>query len=261
MPEAATQRSGLTLVPHHMSQPGVFTHPFMYWVGMDTDPRTTPEALAEFNRFYSTTHVHEVIAAHPGFVSVSRYELLDPDPRGGAHAGPRWLAVYEMQDEQAAKQYIKDNARPWLHRKQYSPWPPARRKAKTVWRMLWRQVSTTGSSAQPPESIFLVGMNVPPDTDAAALAEFNTFYTETHVPEVVKAGGYSRGTRFELYRDFAHPAPGCPRFCAIYEADVDATTERETRRQNRAPLSSGPPAWENHDTIWRLVYRLIPPPD
>ena len=59
----------------------------MYWVGMDTDPKTTPEALAEFNHFYSTTHVHEVIAAHPGFVSVSRYELLDPDPRGGEHHG------------------------------------------------------------------------------------------------------------------------------------------------------------------------------
>jgi hypothetical protein len=124
----------------------VFANPFMYWVGMDTDPRTTPEALAEFNHFYSTTHVHEVIAAHPGFVRVSRYELLDPDPRGGEHRGPRWLAVYEIQDEASALQYIKDNARPWLHRQRYSPWPAARKKAKTVWRMLWRQLSVTGST-------------------------------------------------------------------------------------------------------------------
>jgi hypothetical protein len=243
-----------------MTQPGVLTQPFMYWVGMDTDPRTTPEALAEFNQFYSTTHVHEVLAAHPGFVRVSRYELLDPDPRGGEHSGPRWLAVYEMTDESAAEQYIKDNERPWLHRKRYSPWPAARRKAKTVWRMLWQQVSTTGSSSAPPASIFMVGMNVPADTDASGLAEFNTFYTRTHVPEVMAGGGYARGTRFELYREFAHPAPGCPRFCAIYEADAAATDGRETRRTSRAPLSSGPPAWENHDTIWRLVYRLIPPP-
>src|SRR4030088_1989024 len=85
------------------TQPEVFAHPFMYWVGMDTDPRTSPEALADFNRFYSTTHVGEVLAAHPGFVSVSRYELLDPDPRGDMHSGPRWLAVYEMTDEAAAQ--------------------------------------------------------------------------------------------------------------------------------------------------------------
>src|SRR6266851_4071124 len=131
------------------------SYPFTYWVGMDTDPRTTPEALAEFNRFYSTTHVGEVLAAHPGFVQASRYELLDPDPRGGVHCGPRWLAMYEMTDEAAALQYIKDNERPWLHRRRYSPWPAARRRAKTPWRMLWRQISATGTTDQPPESIFM----------------------------------------------------------------------------------------------------------
>jgi hypothetical protein len=233
----------------------------MYWVGMDTDPRTSPEALAEFNHFYSTTHVHEVIAAHPGFVSVSRYELLDPDPRGGAHTGPRWLAVYEMEDEAAAQHYLKDNERPWLHRKQYSPWPSARKRAKTTWRMMWQQIATRGSAERPPESIFLVGMNVPADTDAQGLAEFNAFYTETHVPEVMAYGGYERASRCELYREFAHPAPGCPRFCAIYEADAEATETREARRAARGSLSSGPPAWEAHDTLWRLVYRFIPPPD
>jgi hypothetical protein len=243
-----------------MTDERVFTHPFMYWVGMDTDPRTTPEALAEFNDFYSTTHVHEVMAAHPGFVRVSRYELLEPDPRGGEHRGPRWLAVYEMSDEAAAEQYLKDNERPWLHRRKYSPWPVARKRAKSVWRMIWRQISATGSADQAPASIFLAGMNVPADTDATGLAAFNAFYTETHVPEVMAYGGYARGTRFEVYREFAHPAPGCPRFCAIYEADTAATDEREVRRAAHGPLASGPSVWEQRDTVWRLVYRLIPPP-
>ena len=241
-------------------QAGVFANPFMYWVGMETDPRTSPQALADFNEFYSTTHVREVLAAHAGFVRATRYELLDADARGGEHAGPRWLAVYEMTDESAAQQYIKDNERPWLHRKQYSPWPAARKRAKTVWRLIWRQMSVTGSTDQPPDSIFMVGMNVPADTDARGLDEFNTFYTGTHVPEVMAYGGYARATRFERYREFAHPAPGCPQFCAIYEADAAATEEREKRRNERATLSSGPPTWEKHDTLWRLVYRRIPPP-
>jgi hypothetical protein len=239
-------------------QPPAFAYPFMYWVGMDTDPRTTPEALAEFNHFYSTTHAGEVLAAHRGFVRASRYELVEPDPRGGIHSGPRWLAVYEMADEAAAEQYIKDNARPWLHRRKYSPWPPARKRAKTVWRMLWRQISTTGSTDQAPDSIFMVGMNVLADADANDLAEFNAFYTDTHVPEVMARGGYSRGTRLELYREFAHPAPGCPRFCAIYASDkADAAASSEARN---TPLSAGPPVWEQHDTLWRLVYRRIPAP-
>jgi hypothetical protein len=127
--------------------------------------------------------------------------------------------------------------------------------------MLWRQISTTGSTDQAPESILVVGMNVPADTDASGLAEFNAFYTETHVPEVMAAGGYTRSTRFELYRGFAPPAPGCPRFCAIYESDAAATAARDTPNATRGTLPSGPPAWEKRDTIWRLVYRRIPPPE
>jgi hypothetical protein len=194
----------------------VFARPFLYWVGMDTDPRTTPDALAEFNRFYSTTHVGEVIAAHPGFVDVSRYELVDPD---GGLRGPRWLAVYGMADEAAAERYVKDNARPWLHRQKYSPWPAARKKAKTVWRMLWRQVSDAISTDEPTESIVIVGTNEPAVAATKVLASF------------------------ELYREFAHPAPGCPRYCTIYDAAID------------------PPVAGSADPIWQLVYRHIAPPE
>jgi hypothetical protein len=129
--------------------------------------------------------------------------------------------------------------------------------------MIWRQVSSSGTASQPPYSIFMVGMNVPPDTDEAGLAAFNAFYSTIHVPEVMERGGYARGTRFELYRPFRHPQPGCPRFCAIYEADEAATQAHEQRRNTPTsqpggrPLSSGPPTWEKHDTLWRLVYRRV----
>ena len=53
-----------------------FSSPFMYWVGMNTAPDTDATALAEFSRFYSKTHLPEVVASNPGFVRGSRYELL-----------------------------------------------------------------------------------------------------------------------------------------------------------------------------------------
>jgi hypothetical protein len=135
---------------------------------------------------------------------VSRYELAEQDPRGGDHHGPRWLAMYHIQDEAAAEQYVKDNARPWLHRRTYSPWPPARRKAKTLWRMIWhvrRGVEASGDSLE------LVGTAVAPGPDAPGL---------------------------ELYRSFAHPEPGCPRFCILQE---DAAVQDEA--------------------VWRLRYQRI----
>ncbi|MBV9323752.1 MAG: hypothetical protein JO352_08210 [Chloroflexi bacterium] len=234
-----------------------FSQPFMYWVGMDLDPAISAAEKDELSTFYSRVHVPEVVAANPGFVGGSRYELLDPDPRGGVHAGPRWLAVYELEDEAAATTYAQRNEAPADNRPKYSEWPASRKYLNTVWRLQWRHLATCGTARQLPDSIFMVGMNVPADTDAAGLAEFNTFYTNTHVPEVIEYGGYSRGTRFELHRAFAHPEPGSPRFCAIYEADASATEHRNERRSNRAPLSSGPPIWEKHDTIWRLVYKRL----
>ena len=124
--------------------------------------------------------------------------------------------------------------------------------------MIWRQISVTGSADRAPESIFIVGMNVPAGSDARDLEEFNTFYTGTHVPEVMAYGGYARATRCELFRGFVHPPPGAPQFCAIYEADAEATEARATRRAARPQLSPGPPVWTQHDTLWRLVYRRIP---
>jgi hypothetical protein len=224
---------------------------------MDLDPAISAAEKSELSDFYSRVHVPEVVAANTGFVGGTRYELLDPDPRGGVHAGPRWLAVYELENEAAATAYARRDEGPVDSRPQYSTWPDSRKHLSIVWRMQWQQLATCGSASELPESIFLVGMNVPPDTNAAGLAEFNTFYTHTHVPEVMAYGGYARGTRFELYRAFAHPGPGCPRFCAVYEADVPATEHRNERRANRAPLTSGPPIWEQHDTIWRLVYRRL----
>ena len=194
----------------------VLTYPFTYWVGMNTDPRTSPEALSEFNRFYSTTHVGEVIAAHPGFVDACRYELVDSD---APDAGPRWLAIYGMADEAAAVRYLRDNERPWLHRRKYSPWPPARKRAKTVWRMLWRSSESSGSLSGPAQFASLVGMNEPPSL-AAPPAD-------------------ARVTCLELYRPFAPPEPDAPRYCVIHESD----------NANVSPADADP--------LWQWLYRRI----
>jgi len=219
---------------------------FQYWVGMDMDPAVGSDELAESNRFYSEVHVREVVAANAGFTGSARYELLDA---GNAGSGPRFLATYELQDEAAASAYMALERRP-----EYSEWPPARQHATIVWRILWREISSAGTRAGPVGSIFVVGMNIPPETNDKQLQEFNAFYTNIHVPEVMAAGGYSSGTRFELHHAFT---PGVPRFCAVYEADARATQDREQRRAKRAPLSSGPATWEQHDTLWRLVYKRL----
>jgi hypothetical protein len=232
----------------------LFASPLMYWVGMTTRADTPPDELAAFNNFYSHTHAPEVLVRNPGFVRATRYELIGPDPRGDL--GPGWLAVYDLEDEAAARAYEAVNDGPADGRPAYSAGPPAWQRARRDWRFLWRQVAAVGRPSEAPYAIYLVGMNIPAETDAAGLAAFNAFYTDVHVPEVVAAGGYTSGTRFERYRDFKPEEARCPRFLAVYQAD-QAATERLLHRASSAVYSSGPPAWEQHETLWRLVYRRI----
>lgn len=233
--------------------------PYMYWVGMNTQPDTSEAELAKFNDFYSHTHMPEVLAANPGFIRGTRYELLDPDPRG--NFGPRWLAIYEIDGKQAAETYIARNDGPPEGRPSYSPGPSAWQNYEGWWRMIWHRLvpehGELGAGGAP--YLYFVAMNVPPDTDAQGLQEFNDFYTNIHVPEVVDISAFRSGTRYELYREFRHPEPGCPRFLAVYEADDKSRQRMAERRANPggATLSSGPPSWEAHDTLWRLWYRRI----
>jgi hypothetical protein len=233
--------------------------PFMYWVGMDTSPEATADDVAAFNDFYSNVHAHEVIAANPGFRRVMRYELLEPDPRGDF--GPRWLAIYEIDSEAGARAYLERDAGLAEAKPKYTEGRGAWHGRSTRWRMVWQRIAPAqGELGGGAPYLYFVGMNVPPDTDAKGLQDFDRFYTNTHVPEVVSVSKFLTGTRYELYRGLVHPEPGAPRFLAAYEADEGSLKTRAERAANPGAfpaLSSGPPAWEAHDTLWRLLYRRI----
>jgi hypothetical protein len=230
--------------------PSFFAQPYMYWVGADIDT-DDPDEIEAFNAFYSGTHVPEVVAANPGFTNGHRYELLQPDARGVP--APRFLAVYEMAHEGAARTYSARNDGPPEGRPRYTPGPPVWDKMSLQWRLIWRSFARTAEPEGTPEQIFLVGMSPPATAGPAELAEFNDFYTNIHLPEVVERGGYGRGIRLELYRDLLHPAPGAPRYCALYETEKEASGVLPT-----SATTPGPAVWDQRVVPWRLVYRRLP---
>src|SRR5215468_9642420 len=62
--------------------------PFMYWVGMNTAADTSPQELAEFNDFYSHTHMHEVVVSHSGFIRINGEATEESAPRGATQKRP-----------------------------------------------------------------------------------------------------------------------------------------------------------------------------
>jgi len=231
--------------------------PYMYWVGMNTQPDTSPEDLAKFNDFYSNTHMHEVVTSNPGFIRGTRYELIEQDARGTF--GPRWLAVYEMADEEAAQGYLARNDGPPEGRPTYSPGPSAWQNYEGWWRLMWHRMvpekGELGGNGAP--YLYFVAMDEAPGSDAKGLQEFNDFYTNIHVPEVVEICKFLSGIRYQLHRELRHPEPKSPCYLAVYEADEASLQARKDRAANPTPLSSGPPSWEGHITAWRLLYKRI----
>ncbi|WP_067465772.1 DUF4286 family protein [Actinomadura macra] len=224
--------------------------PYVYMVGMTTQPDEPPGHLAEFNDFYSRTHLAEVMAGNPGFVSAARYELSQPDARGVP--APRFLAVYGVQSVDAAMRFAARTAGPVEARLRYSTGPAAWQRAALEWRLIWRRMAMTGDADVSPSRILLVGMNPAPDADEPETAEFDDFYTRIHLPELVAGFGYDRGIRLALWREFRHPVPGCPRYCAVY-----GSAGENHPPAGASPLSEGPRAWRDRDVRWRLKYRRI----
>ncbi|MEV8635433.1 hypothetical protein AB0395_27620 [Streptosporangium sp. NPDC051023] len=223
-----------------------FDCPFVFAVGLNTHPEEAAPAIEDFNRFYDTVHLGEVLAGNPGFVCAARYVLADPDPRGDL--GPRWLAVYGVADEAAAQAFADRDAGA---RPAYSQGPPAWARAVPVWRMLWRRGESVGGSTAAPGRVALIGMDPAADASEDEVADFDAFYGGTHLTEILSGFGYTRGTCYELWQEFRHPAPGCPRHCAVYEADVPPPVPVS------AALSPGPRAWEEREVRWRLKYDWI----
>jgi hypothetical protein len=237
-----------------------FSAPHMYWVGMNL-PRASRSDLEEFNHFYEVIHAPEVLHHNPGFVHLHRYEILEADPRGDL--GPTFLAIYEATDE-AAERHIEREDGPPGDKPRYSSGPRVWEERALVWRMIWSRIPGTVIGSDPPsvepKSIFIVGME-PGEGGEAELQEFNTFYTGTHVGEVVATGGYDRGSRYELRRAFLHPGGRCPRYCAIYEGDEEVTEAvsngvlHPTIPDPTRNLSAGPEVWGRRTTMWRHVFR------
>ena len=65
-----------------------------------------------------------------------------------------------------------------------------------------------------PKAVLVVATNCPPGREA----EFNDWYTGTHVPDILKLPGMVAATRYEIV---GQPRSGQGRFLALYEIESE----------------------------------------
>ena len=54
--------------------------------------------------------------------------------------------------------------------------------------------------------------------DPARESEFNEWYNNTHIPDILQAEGFVAATRYQL---LGEPGPGQGKFLAVYEVEAD----------------------------------------
>ena len=110
----------------------------IYLLGVDPPADATDEDLVVFNDFYTDVHLPEVAERRNALRAV-RYELVEavrPPYRGA----PRFLAVYEVDEESAAKRRHSGPS--------YTSGPDVWQRHTTPWRLWYRRLGT-GEPADP----------------------------------------------------------------------------------------------------------------
>lgn len=212
----------------------------MYWVGVD------PIA----------PHVEEPHALRAVFESIAANEGLDPqtmtslvlahqDARGDI--GARYVAAFRLGADEDVESFVR--------RRRSRVWPSAA-DLTPRWRVVFERFLEVGRPEPRGSSVVLVAMSPAADARDDQVDDFNFFYNGTHLPEVLGDWDWQRASRYELRAELLHPAPGCPRYLAVYEVGPDSRSLPRSA-EGAQSYSSGPYAWESRDTAWRLRYDVV----
>ena len=162
-----------------------------------TEPGSVGEA--EFHDWYDHEHGPARLAV-PGFGRAYRYRALDEEK-------PPWLALYELDrpDVIDSPEYKALSANASDRDKSVAA------GLATLDRRVYEQISEDGSPVGLAPVILAVAMSVPEGSEDDLAA----WYTEEHIPMLLKVPGWRRIRRFRLTRALDGPEPGS--FLSVHE--------------------------------------------
>jgi hypothetical protein len=162
-----------------------------------TEPGSVDEA--EFHDWYDHEHGPARLTV-PGFRGALRYRALDDQK-------PTWLALYDLDGPEVidSPSYRELATRASERDKSVAA------GLAVLERRVYEQISEDGAAAGRPAPVILtVALSVP----AAAEDDLAAWYTEEHIPMLLRVPGWRRIRRFRLVRGMDAPGPD---FLSVHE--------------------------------------------
>ena len=161
----------------------------------------------EYNQWYNTVHIPDV--TNPGiYGNATRYD--NPDAAGGAES-PRYFAIYETTHEKPVEAWLLNRKSP----KRLGS--PSFDGIQIVSVPVFERI---GPDPAPPNGKVTTGVLVVTSNckDPDKEDEFNRWYDDVHIPDVLGTGHFYTASRFRIANSDTAPA----KFLAVYEtADAD----------------------------------------
>ena len=183
---------------------------------VETAP-SSPDRDAEFNDFYNDTHLAEILRV-PEFKAARRFRRI------GEGEYP-YLAIYEVEADDLSKVLPAMTEYGQRHGVTESD------AVDNMHAVLYEQIyEFEGKQAASPEMVRGVSMVLTAPASPELDADYNEFYNDIHLAEVVRVPGWKSARRYRRI-DGAHPP-----YLAIYElqAKGDLTAAQATGSGNSA---------------------------
>ncbi len=186
---------------------------------------------AAFNDWYNQVHVPEIMAC-PGFLSSVRYEEVDADGR--------YMAMYELSGLEALESDEFGTARGWKEMQ-----PVVLGSNNAVWTHLYTAAPGSGGRSSAAPALLRCNRSaVAPERDA----QFNQWYNETHLPELLECPGWLSASRYEAVR-------GTPKYLALYDLADAAALESPEYFKARGFKEMEPYVTEVSILAYRPIFR------
>ncbi len=224
---------------------------------------TDPTQHASFNEWYDGVHAPDVLSS--GMVSrVVRYQNADP-----ADAGPGYLAIHELawDDLDEVARHVARTRRRLTDSDGFHPAVHIL-KAES-WKRIGRAFSTPRTGRGGVMGIFVIEAR---SADAARVDDFNRWYNDVHVPDMLDTRLFTSAYRFAAVaagsltgavvpteaEAVGAPADPRPTYLALYETDSDPMTAVEAfARTHRSRLKAAGRLIDYIEVTWRGIYRQL----
>jgi hypothetical protein len=221
-----------------------------------------PAQEAGFNEWYDRVHTPDVLSS--GMIShVVRYRNVNPEG-----PGPGYLAIHEIvwEDlESVARAVVRTRRR----LTEGGGFHPALEIVKAeTWKRIGAEFTTSRTGKAPVAGIFVVESQC---ADPGREGEFNTWYDDAHIPDLLETGLFVAAYRFGAVGSGTIVGPGVPpdavvaprgltepragTYLAIYETAGDPLEAvGEFARTHRPRLKAAGRLVELIEVTWRGIY-------